>query len=335
MPPQYTIVSQPTPADFLTETTLLINAGWAPVGGVSVDESIAVSEQGGQVRVDLFSQAFSKGFPTPASPGFGKVSITSLDTTMDFLDPKVTPGFAILTTVLNPGLSETLEIAVNPGAININTLTGTLAIIKGGTGAITALLAFNNLSPLTTAGDTLYHNGVNNVRLPIGTAGQQLTVVAGLPAWSSATPGAADYVNSHDTTTQTVAVANTFQDVTFDTNDQLNGWTHTVGTALFTCPTTAIYRVEVRAFVDKTSGASSIAELRTLFNGVEVPSSQQGVEIASNNTTLETTNTFLVSATATQILKVQFTGGSTTTRIAALGGNATTKPSVSITISKI
>jgi hypothetical protein len=35
-------------------------------------------------------------------------------------------------------------------------------------------------------GDTLYYNG-SNQRLPIGTTGQVLTVVAGLPAWSQAT----------------------------------------------------------------------------------------------------------------------------------------------------
>lgn len=44
--------------------------------------------------------------------------------------------------------------------------TGTVPIAQGGTGQVTATAAFNALSPLTTLGDTLYHNGVNNVRLP-------------------------------------------------------------------------------------------------------------------------------------------------------------------------
>jgi hypothetical protein len=78
------------------------------------------------------------------------------------------------TTGLTPVLPTT-------GAI---TLGGTLSIANGGTGATSTTVAFNNLSPLTTAGDTLYFNGTNNVRLPIGTTNQQLTVISGEPAWT-------------------------------------------------------------------------------------------------------------------------------------------------------
>lgn len=46
-----------------------------------------------------------------------------------------------------------------------NVSAGTLAISRGGTGSGTALLAFNALSPLTTIGDLLYHDGTNNARL--------------------------------------------------------------------------------------------------------------------------------------------------------------------------
>jgi hypothetical protein len=38
--------------------------------------------------------------------------------------------------------------------------------------------------PLTTNGDTLYYNS-GNQRLPIGTSGQVLTVISGLPAWGT------------------------------------------------------------------------------------------------------------------------------------------------------
>lgn len=43
--------------------------------------------------------------------------------------------------------------------------SGTLSIARGGTGAATAVAAFDNLSPLTTLGDTLFHNGTDNLRL--------------------------------------------------------------------------------------------------------------------------------------------------------------------------
>lgn len=41
------------------------------------------------------------------------------------------------------------------------------------------------LNPMTTAGDTLYEGVSSTQRLPIGTAGQVLTVVSGLPAWEA------------------------------------------------------------------------------------------------------------------------------------------------------
>jgi hypothetical protein len=69
------------------------------------------------------------------------------------------------------------------------TAAGTLAIANGGTNGTTATSGFDNLSPTTTDGDLIFNNGTNNVRLPIGSTGQVLTVVAGEPAWATG-PGA-------------------------------------------------------------------------------------------------------------------------------------------------
>jgi hypothetical protein len=69
------------------------------------------------------------------------------------------------------------------------TISGQVPVANGGTGAATALAAINALSPLTTNGDLMYHNGTNNVRLGIGTAGQILTVSGGIPAWATQTDG--------------------------------------------------------------------------------------------------------------------------------------------------
>ena len=54
------------------------------------------------------------------------------------------------------------------------TLSAPLSIANGGTGATTQAGAFNALSPLTTKGDLLAHDGTNNVRLAVGTDGQFL-----------------------------------------------------------------------------------------------------------------------------------------------------------------
>lgn len=66
-----------------------------------------------------------------------------------------------------------------------------LAIADGGTGQSTATAAFDALAPTTTAGDLIYHNGTDNVRLGIGTAGQILKVNAGAtaPEWGAPSAG--------------------------------------------------------------------------------------------------------------------------------------------------
>lgn len=65
--------------------------------------------------------------------------------------------------------SGTTWISMNPGSFN--NFTGTVAINQGGTGQGTAITGFNALSPLTSKGDIIAHNGVNNIRFPIGVDG--------------------------------------------------------------------------------------------------------------------------------------------------------------------
>lgn len=87
-------------------------------------------------------------------------------------------------TLTNKSISGSTNTLTN---ISLTTaVTGTLPVSNGGTGQTSAASAFAALSPLTTAGDLLYENATpTDARLPIGTTGQLLTVVAGLPAWSS------------------------------------------------------------------------------------------------------------------------------------------------------
>jgi len=76
--------------------------------------------------------------------------------------------------------------------------SGQLAVARGGTGGATALAGFNNLSPLTTAGDILTHNGTNNIRLGIGSANQYLRVNAGATAleWATLSSAPTDFSDS-------------------------------------------------------------------------------------------------------------------------------------------
>ena len=61
------------------------------------------------------------------------------------------------------------------GTIGTGVWNGTtIAIANGGTGQVTATLAFDALSPTTTRGDTIVRGVTNNVRLALGTAGKIL-----------------------------------------------------------------------------------------------------------------------------------------------------------------
>jgi hypothetical protein len=66
-------------------------------------------------------------------------------------------------------------------------VTGTVAIANGGTGQTSASAAFDALNPMTTTGDIIYEaSPTTAARLGIGSTGQILTVVGGIPAWAAA-----------------------------------------------------------------------------------------------------------------------------------------------------
>lgn len=110
----------------------------------------------------------------------------------------VAPAGTLSGTTLNSTVVSSSLTSV--GTIISGTWTGTtIAIANGGTGQTSKTASFDALSPLTTAGDTLFYNGSNNVRLGIGSTGQILTVVAGEPAWapSSVSPGSIALTQNH------------------------------------------------------------------------------------------------------------------------------------------
>jgi hypothetical protein len=89
------------------------------------------------------------------------------------------------------GTASSLSIGGN--AANV---TGTVAIANGGTGQTSATAAFNALNPMTTTGDIIYEASATvAARLPIGSTGQLLTVVGGIPAWA-APPSGGQYYGS-------------------------------------------------------------------------------------------------------------------------------------------
>ena len=115
--------------------------------------------------------------------------------------------------------NKTISSSTNTIAVDTVTLTGAVPIANGGTAGTTATAGFDNLSPLTTAGDLLYHNGTHNVRLGIGSSGQVLTVSAGEPAWASTSSHSAKTTWSQ--VSHTVTISNASPGVVTDTGHGL------------------------------------------------------------------------------------------------------------------
>jgi len=89
------------------------------------------------------------------SSGTLAVSLVSQTQNLVFASPDGAPGNPTFRALLNNDLP-------------------TVSIAKGGTGQTTQTAAFNALSPNTTKGDVIVHNGTNNVRQAVGTNGQVL-----------------------------------------------------------------------------------------------------------------------------------------------------------------
>ena len=81
-------------------------------------------------------------------------------------------------------------------------VTGTVAVINGGTGQTTASAAFNALSPITTTGDLILGNGANSAtRLGIGANGYVLTSNGTTASWAAGGGGSTITISNDTATT--------------------------------------------------------------------------------------------------------------------------------------
>jgi hypothetical protein len=143
----------------------------------------------------------------------------------------------------------------------------------------------------------------------------------------------ANYAFIYDTTTQSLAVADIFQDITFGANGPLNKWTHAAGSAPFVSEESGLFRVDYRALTN--SGLSTLS-LRALVNGAEVPGSQSSISTPAGalGQAIPVSQSFLVSLNAGDQLHFQMAGP---LGLGLVGGNGLgdEKPSMTVTILRI
>jgi len=227
------------------------------------------------------------------------VKISADDTTAGFLNGKLVSGDGIALTELNPAADEDLEVKVDiPGQA-----AGTVA-----------------------GGDLLLIADIDDSNNPKKITAQS---IRDLPV------SQAEYVFAYDTTTQTVSVANTFQDITFSNNGEIDGWTHTVSTADFTANETGKYEVNMNFIVNDIGAGTPLFEFIGLVNGVEVAGSQLVDQLSVNNQETAGGKSFIINITSGQIFKIQMTATTTNAQIIAAGANAVTAVSASVTITRI
>jgi hypothetical protein len=144
-----------------------------------------------------------------------------------------------------------------------------------------------------------------------------------------------NYVFAYSASTMSVAAANTFQDIPFNTDAQINGWTHTGGTAPYTSAQTGLYLIQYDASASTTLSTGASVSVHATLNLTEIPGSQASVFLSTNSVQLATiSRSFIASVNASDVLTLQVAGSSTSSRLTG-NGSGSTRPSVSMTITRI
>jgi len=153
-------------------------------------------------------------------------------------------GLSIATSQLTGNISLTTQVS------------GTLPTSNGGTGQTSAAAAYNALTPMTTTGDLVYESATNVAsRLPIGSTGQVLTVVGGVPTW--ATTGAAALTTNHIFVGSAGGVA---------TDVAMSGEATIVASGAVTLSNAAVI---AKVLTGYTSGAGTITSADSILSAIE------------------------------------------------------------------
>lgn len=152
-----------------------------------------------------------------------------------------------------------------------------------------------------------------------------------------------DYLFAYRAVTQTLGVvAPTFADIIFTDSPTLSGWIHLPSTSEFICPSTSNYLIEYNATCRVTNSQLTEISIIAVLNGAEIPGSQSTVQQPNNNKPLSLSRSFIAAIDKNDVLKLQFTGGTSFVQLEANSGNSSilippngVQPSITLTITRV
>jgi len=215
-----------------------------------------------------------------------------------------------------------------------------------GVGNVTATLE-NNVVMISGTGDGAgdvvgpASSTDNAIAVYDGTTGKLIqnsaVTISGNAIYASEISGvnARGFVFAYDTTTQGVALANTFQDITFDTNAEIDGWTHTPSGTDFVCGVAGTFQLNYSATTNRNGNPSPTIEFRNRKNGTEIAGSQTSINIVSTNVHQIIGTSAIFTSAINDIITLQMAASNTNGEIDPIGANATIAPSVRMTINKL
>lgn len=293
----------------------------------ALNTSVARTLTGSTNRITISNGDGVSGNPTVdiSNSYGGQTSITTLGTitTGTWNGNAIQPGYG------GTGNNST-QFSGPSGAVKTYTLPNANAMVltdnapvtiaQGGTGATTANMALNALLPAQA-----------------GNAGWALVTDGSNASWADPSVTNGNYIFSYSTLTRSPTSNNSWTDIQFNNDPILNGWTHSTSSNSqnFTCNQAGIYLVSFAALGATTSNGVEVG-IRALLDGADVAASYQSINLQSNQPT-QINNTFLISVTASQVIKFQMNANSTngSIRPSTSAWSGTTKPAISITMVRI
>ena len=182
------------------------------------------------------------------------------------------------------------------------------------------------------AGDVLYHNGTNYVRVAKGTDGQVLTLSGGVPTWASGGITVADQwrVNSNFDTASLDPVSSNWERVDHASQGTI-GSTMAVSSGIWTFPSTGVYQVTL-VTTYKAAGNVERRYVEALILGTTNNSSYDAIAVSTQGLGGDGTGdnygnltaSSLVDVTDTSNVKIKFklTAQDTTTFVGHTENNA-------------